>query len=537
MLVVIRQTCYAIHMHSTDQSFASPEQEIAALRALLSVRDTEISTFQSALQLRDLEIEKLKSQLAKLKRMTFGASSERLNSQIEQLELALEELEATRASAPIMSAATTEKQPNPARKPLPDHLPCTTVEHAPVTGICTCPACGGALRKLGSDDSEELDVAPVQLRVVRHIRPKYSCTSCQKIVQAPAPERPIEKGRPSPRLLAAVLVAKYADHCPLYRQSLQFARQGVELDRSVLAHWVGKMHHLLTPIADALKAHVLAQNVLHTDDTPVPVLEPGAGKTKTGRLWTHVYNGNNHGSSIPPAVWFAYSPDRKGEHPQSHLEHFSGHLHTDGFGGYTRLFRKNGVTSVACMAHARRKFFDLHAQKPTPLTTEALDRIAALYAIEADVRGDPSDIRKAARETKARPLLDALHTWLVTTKARLAPKSEMTKAINYTLGRWEALLRYTTDGRLEIDNLHAERSIRGVALGKKNWLFAGSDSGGERAASIFSIIETCKLHKIDPQAYLADVITRITNRHPQSRLGELLPWHWQAAQAPLKQAA
>jgi transposase len=539
-------------MDQAQQIIAQKDAEIAVLRALLGNKDallgskSDIISAQSAqiiditarLHNSDLHIEKLRAQLAKFKRLTFGKSSEKIRGHVEQLELALEELEATRATLPVVMGPAVEKSPNPARKPLPDHLPRETVEHIPETGSCACPACGGALRKLGSDEADELDVAPVQFRIIRHVRPKFACTSCQKIVQASAPERAIEKGRASPNLLAHVLVAKYADHTPLYRQSEQYARAGVEIDRSVLAHWVGKMHHLLTPITDAIKAHVLAQDVLFTDDTPVPVLAPGAGKTKVGRLWTHVFNGAGHGSDVPAAVWFAYSADRKGEHPRTYLSTFKGHLHTDGFAGYTKLFESPAITNVACWGHARRKFYELHEHKPTPQTEEALRRIGELYAIESSVRGQTPEIRLAARKTEAIPQLDALHQWLMATKAKLSAKSDMARAINYALGRWEALLRYASDGRLEIDNLHAERSIRGVALGKKNWLFAGSDAGGARAAAIYSIIETCKLHKINPQAYLAHVITAITNRHPQSRLNELLPWNWAATNInDIKQAA
>jgi transposase len=525
-------------MDQATQMLTHKDAEIAILRALLVERDDELVTIKSRLLTSDLQIEKLRAELAKLKRLAFGKSSEKIAVQIEQLELALEELETARANSPIIADSEKAKCPNPARKALPDHLPREDVEHLPDTGVCACPACGGALRKLGSDEADELDVAPVQFRIIRHVRPKFSCASCQKIVQAPAPERAIEKGRASPNLLAHVLVAKYADHNPLYRQSEQYARQGVEIDRSVLAHWVGKMEYLLSPIVEAIKDHVLAQDVLFTDDTPVPVLAPGAGKTKVGRLWTHVSNGSAYGSTIPPAVWFAYSSDRKGEHPRNYLSNFQGHLHTDGFAGYTKLFNRGGVINVACWGHARRKFFDLHEHKPTPQTEEALRRIGELYAIEEKVRGQAPEIRLAARKTEAIARLDLLHQWLMATKAKLSTKSDMARAINYALGRWEALLCYTKDGRLEIDNLHAERSIRGVALGKKNWLFAGSDAGGARAATIYSIIETCKLHKINPQAYLADVITAITNRHPQSRLHELLPWHWAAANIKdIKQAA
>lgn len=526
-------------MDQSQQLIAEKDAEIVILRALLgsksdiiSAQSAQIFDITARLHSSDLQIEKLRAELAKFKRLAFGKSSEKIRGQIEQLELALEELEATRATLPAAIEPAAEKGPNLARKPLPDHLPKTLVEHIPETGTCACPACGGDLRKLDSDEADELDVAPVQFRIIRHVRPKFSCTSCQKIVQASAPERAIEKGRASPNLLAHVLVSKYADHNPLYRQSAQFERQGVEIDRSVLAHWVGKMHHLLIPITDAIKSHVLAQDVLFTDDTPVPVLAPGAGKTKVGRLWTHVANGADHGSAIPPAVWFAYSADRKGEHPRSFLGGFKGHLHTDGFAGYTKLFNSNAITNVACWGHARRKFYDLHEHKPTPQTEEVLRRIGELYAVEERVRRQTPEVRLTARKTEAIWRLDSLHQWLMATKAKLSAKSDMARAINYALGRWEALLRYTSDGRLEIDNLHAERSIRGVALGKKNWLFAGSDAGGERAAAVYSIIETCKLHKINPQAYLADIITAITNRHPQSRLEELLPWNWkQTAQA------
>ena len=479
-----------------------------------------------------LKIAELEARIAKLKRLQFGQSSEKVALEIEQLEIeldALHEEEAVQAAArPAAVQALIEK---PYRKALPEHLPREVTVHEPA---CICPNCGGAMRKLGEDITEVLDYVPASFKVIRHVRPKLSCRLCETIVQMPMPSLPIERGKPGAGLLAHVLVAKYADHLPLYRQSGIYAREGVELERSTLADWVGRATALLDPLIEALRKDVLASDILHGDDTPVPVLAPGLGKTKTGRLWTYVRDGRPYGSDVPPAVAFFYSPDRKGEHPQSHLKNFKGILHADGYAGFNAIFETGAVTEAACWAacwaHVRRKFFDVHATTGSPLAKEALDRIAAIYAIEVQIKGKPPDERRQCRQEQSAPLIADLKAWLEAMVQKISGKSELAKASRYALSRWSALCCYTNDGRVEIDNNAAERSIRGIALGRKNYLFAGSDTGGNRAAAIYSLIETCKLNAINPEAYLRDILGRIPD-HKINRICELLPWNWKTNQA------
>ena len=379
------------------------------------------------------------------------------------------------------------------------------------------------MKKLGEDVAEVLEYVPASFRVIRHVRPKLACAVCDVIVQAAAPSRPIARGMAGPGLLAHVLVAKYCDHLPLYRQSGIYAREGVELERSTLAGWVGQCNALLRPLVAALQKHVLSGDKLHADDTPVPVLAPGEGKTKIGRLWTYVRDDRPAGQETPPAVWFAYSPNRRGEHPQMHLKSFKGVLQADAYGGFNALYVDGTIQEAACWAHVRRKFFDLHKAHASPIAAEALRRIGALYAIETAIRGKPPQERLLAREIKAVPLLASLHDWLHETLRSLSQKSALAEAIRYALKLWTALVRYASDGRVEIDNNAAERSLRTVALGRKNYLFAGSDAGGERAAAIYSLIGSAKLNGIDPEAYLRFVIGRIAD-YPVNRVAELLPW-------------
>jgi transposase len=372
----------------------------------LSMLDREalhavVLTQQEKLLSRDSEIEHLKLVIAKLRRMMFGTKSEKVAREIEQLESKLEELETRQAERAEAVATSNTLRNKPARRPLPEHLPREVHMHLPSEDACS--QCGGGLRKLGEDNSEMLEYIPASFKVIRHVRPKLCCTKCDVIVQAPAPSRPIDRGLAGPGLLAHVLVSKYADHLPLYRQSEIYAREGVELDRSTVADWVGSASHLLSPLVDRLRRHVLAASKLHADDTPVPVLAPGTGKTKTGRLWTYVRDDRAAADDAPPAVWFAYSEDRKGEHPKQHLSSFSGILEADGYAGFHHLYEGERIVESACWAHVRRKFYDLQVANGSSTAAEAVKRIGALYDIEREVRGKPAEVRTEIRQARARP--------------------------------------------------------------------------------------------------------------------------------------
>lgn len=510
--------------------------DIETLKRLVIESQAALEEAEARLLSRQLENQTLKLQIAQLKRMQFGRSSEQLNERIAQLELALEDLEAAEASVPAVAPVPETVREKSVRRPLPAHLPRENLLHEPLASeACSCPACGGTMRLLGEDVAELLEYIPDRFKVIRHIRPKLACSRCEKIVQAPAPSRPIARGIAGPGMLAHVLVSKYADHLPLYRQSQIYARSGLELDRSTLSDWVGGAHALLEPLIEALGRHVLSGTHLHADDTPYPVLAPGTGKTKMARIWTYVRDERPWASTTPAAVLFRYTPDRKGQHPRIHLAGFTGALHADGYAGFDRLFESGRIHEIACWAHVRRKFFDLYEATQSAIAKEALDRIGALYATEGEIRGKPPDERCAARQARAGPLLTDLHTWFLATLRPLSKKSEVAGAIRYALSRWEALSRYRDDGRAELDNNAAERALRTIALGRKNHLFAGADTGGERAAGIYSLIGTAKLNDIDPEAYLRHVLERIAE-HPINRIEELLPWSV-AAQLPARRLA
>jgi len=507
---------------------------IDALLRVIAERDAEVALLK-------LMVDKLKLQLARRVRELYGRSSEQLDAQLTFITE--ESTKASQASA-APPPKTKPRKPRRAQRKLPEHLPRETQVHHPKgytpDAPCACSECGGKLRQSGEDVAEQLEDVPGHFKVIRHVRPKLACVRCEGIFQAMAPSRPIERGLPGPALLAHVMVAKYCDHTPLYRQSRIYAREGVDIDRSTMVGWVDQGDALVDPLAAALGRYTLADGKVHADDTPVPVLDPGRGKTKTGRLWVYVRDDRPCGSKDAPAVWFQYSPDRGGEHPREHLERYRGILQADAYSGYSKLFDSGRVVHAACMAHARRYYWDVYeAQKRAPgsVAEQALQRIAKLYEIEADIRGRPPDERRRERLERAAPLLKDLHDWLSQTLGRVSAKSDLAHAIGYTLVHWKALTRYCDDGRIEIDNNAAERALRGVGLGRKNYLFFGSDAGGERAAAIYSLVETAKLNGLDPERYLREVFERIAD-HPINRIEELLPWNiGRHLEAPQRKAA
>src|SRR5882672_9676360 len=502
------------------------------LKALIFSQRAQLLSKDEQLQSRDTEIEHLKLLIAKLRRMQFGRKSEKLDRQIEQLELRLDELQATQAEntsashtpagvAPVASVAA-----KPTRKPLPEHLPREVRKYLPKQAAC--PDCGGKLNFLGEDISEILEYVPARFKVIRQVRPKLACACCERIVQAAAPSRPIERGVAGPGLLAHVLVSKYCDHLPLYRQSEIYAREELDLDRSTLCDWVGQAAWLLQPIVAGIQKHVFAAVKIHGDDTPVPVLSPGLGRTKTGRLWVYVRDDRPFCGPDPPAAAYFYSPDRGGTHPATHLAGFTGFLQADAYAGFEALYdaaraEPGPIAEVACWAHCRRKFFDVWEAAKSPVAKAALDRIAAFYVIEAKAQFAPV-VERLAHRAATGPLLVSFFAWADQTVAKLSAKSALAEAFRYTTKRRAALSRFLAAGRLEADNNIAENALRGIALGRKNYLFAGADTGGERAAALYTIVQTAKLNGVNPQAYLRDTLARIADGHPINRIDELMPW-------------
>jgi transposase len=414
------------------------------------------------------------------------------------------------------------------RGSLPAHLP--RIEMVVDIEDRTCPCCKGALHQIGEDRSERLDIVPAQLRVLVVRRPKYACRACEEaVVQAPAPARLIEGGLPTEATVAHVLVSKYADHLPLYRQAQIYARSGITLDRATLADWVGRAAFLLRPVHERLLLKLKESTKLFADETTAPVLDPGRGRTKIGQLWTYARDDRPWGGADPPGVAYVYAPDRKSDRPIAHLSGFKGVLQVDGYGGYRVLAERSEVVLAFCWAHVRRRFYELAAAGPAPIASEALTRITDLYAVEKEIRGRTAEERRAVRQEKSKPVLDELEPWLHAKLDLISQKTKLAEAIRYALSRWAGLTHFIEDGRIEIDSNVVERAIRPIALNRKNALFAGSDGGGEHWAVIASLIETCKLNSIDPQAYLADIIARIVNGHPNSKIDQLLPWAYPAS--------
>jgi len=494
-----------------DVTKSLPEDP-AELRAFTALLVTEVKA-QAVL------IEKLRHQLAGARAHRFSASSETS----EQLQLALEmsEIAIAAITAKLRQAEDTPAD-KPKRKPIPDHIPRIEVELTP--GSAERTQCGGKLRRLGEDVTEELEYVPGRFVVNRIVRPRMACSGCDCFTQAPLPSRPIERGRPGPGLLAHVLVGKYADHLPLYRQSQIFEREGLDLDRSTLADWVGKSTALLEPLADAIGRHVLAGQAIFADDTPVAMLAPGTGKTQTARLWAYVRDERPWGSDAPPASWYQFSCDRKGQHPKDHLSSYTGWMHADGYAGFEDLYRSGNIREVACLAHVRRKFVDVHKAQGSAIADEAIRRIAQLYAVEKAARELQPDKRMEIRQAEAKPAFDGLEAWLNSQLHDISGKSPLAAAIRYALTRMTRLRPYLDHGILEIDNNTAERAMRSVALGRKNYLFVGSQTGGKSAAIAYTLIETAKLNGVDPQAWLADTLARIPD-HKINRIDDLLPWN------------
>jgi transposase len=495
----------------------------------------DAGTLKAMLIAERVQNERLRQIIKELQRHRFGRRAETLPE--DQMLLGLEDVEQAAASEEVAAEAadpaeranrTTKRQMN--KGSLPKHLP--RVEMVVDIVDRTCPCCGKPLHRIGEDIGERLDIVPAQFRVLVVRRPKYGCRACENVVvQAPAPARLIEGGLPTEATVAQVLVAKYADHLPLYRQAQIYARQGIELDRSTLADWVGRAAFLLRPIHERLLVALKSSAKLFADETTAPVLDPGRGRTKLGQLWAYARDDRPWRGTDPPAVVYVYAPDRKAERPISHLAGFKGILQVDGYGGYRVLAERGDVQLAFCWSHVRRRFYELAAAGPAPIASEALERIAGLYAVEKDIRGRSADERRAMRQDRSRPIVDELEPWLRAKLALISQKTKLAEAIRYALSRWDGLSRFLDDGCIEIDSNVVERSIRPIALNRKNALFAGSDGGGEHWAVIASLIETCKLNGVEPQTYLTDVISKIVNGHPNSRIDELLPWAYPAPQS------
>jgi transposase len=539
--------------------------DVTALKRLLAERDAQLIAAQAEAAAAKAElssaratIELLKLRIAQAKNERYGQRSERgkrLAEQIEQMELELENLEATATEDEIAAERAAKKagqdaatlvavhtRTRPVRKPFPEQLPRKRIVLA---SPAACPCCGGAkLSKTGEVVTETLEVVPRQWFVKQIVREKFSCRDCERFCETPAPFHTIARGHAGPSLLAMVLFEKFGCHQPLNRQSERYAREGIDLSVSTLADHVGACTASLAPLVELVRAHVLAAERLHGDDTTIPVL--ARGKTAAGRIWTYVRDDEPFGGQDPPAAIFYYSRDRGGRHPQSHLAGYAGILQADAYSGFNELYKADrcggAIAEAACFAHARRKFYaiaDLALKNnhiPSPLAIEAVRRIDALFDIERRIKGLSTAERLAVRAECSVPLMDELHAWMRQERAKFSRHADIAKAFDYMLKRWQAFARFLHDGRICLTNNAAERALRGIALGRKAWLFAGSDRGGVRAADMFTLIQTAKLNDIDPEAWLADVLDRIAD-HPVQSLHELLPWNWKKQRTPAAQAA
>jgi transposase len=526
-----------------------PDNEFASLRRLVAERDAELAVIRAerdglraCSQASAAEVEKLRLLIKQLQRALYGRRSEKLDP--DQLQFGLEDLEQSIGMAEAAQEAASPGKPDGERRAatsrrnrgnLPQHLPREEIVIAPQSTACPC--CGGAMHVIGEEASEQLDIVPAQLKVIVTRRPRYGCRTCEgAVVQAPAPNRPIDGGMATEALIAHVIVSKYADHCPLYRQAQIFARQGIELDRSTLAGWVGRAAWWLDLLYERLLGNIIAAPVLFSDDTPLPVLDPGRGRTKTARLWAYGRDERAWRGCAPPAVAYVFTEGRGHEHPLEHLKRFKGVLQVDAYQAYDRLAaaRQDGSVALAhCWAHARRKFYEVEQATGSPIAAEAIRRIGELYAVEAEIRGRAADERQRIRQAESLPLGTALKQWLEEQRQRVSGKGKLAEAIRYMLARWPSLTLFLEDGRIAMDTNTVERAIRPIALGRKNALFAGSHGGGRTWAIIASLIQTAKLNEVEPFAYLRDVLQQLVAGHPATRLDELLPWNWKTTTADL----
>jgi transposase len=495
--------------------------DVEALRAIVLEQARELDTLKTF----RAEVERLRAIIEALQRHRFGRRSEQLDP--DQLQLGLEDIETALAQAEAASEAKTgrtrgDRPRRTNRGSLPAHL--ERIEQLVDVEDKACPCCGGALHQIGEDVSERLDVVPTTFRVLVTRRPRYGCRSCESaVVQASAPARIVEGGIPTEALIAQVLVSKYADHLPLYRQAQIYARQGIQLDRSTLAGWVGRAAWYLRPLRDHVLERLRRSERLFADETTAPVLDPGRGRTKTGQLWAYARDDRPWGGSDPPIVAYVYAADRRAERAEAHLGDFAGILQVDGYGGYTALARKRQQVRLAfCWAHVRRKFYELADN--SPVATEVLRRIATLYAIEAEVRGSAPEQRRRVRAERSRVIVDDLHHYLDARNRQVSAKSRLGEAIRYALTRWDGLSRFIDDGRIDLDSNAVERSIRPIALNRKNALFAGSDEGGDNWAVIATLIECCKLNGVNPHKWLTETLAKLANGHPANSVGDLMPW-------------